>query len=145
MFTGFQPNAFQPNAFQIAEPVPSTAPVVDEGIGGGGFWDWKPSHKRGERWKKRRAQLDRIDRLLAGIDDQVPDDVSEAQPIKTAKAAVAKVERVLAEPPGPSFDWQAVAQAFKELQSALKSAEKALVAYQIKLEDDDDDDLLMMS
>lgn len=145
MATAFQADAFQTVelAFQIDVDV-----VADAGLGGGGFWDWPKgrSDRRGERWKKRREQLDRIERSLAGIAEDIPSDIAEAQPLATAKAAVAKAERVLSEPPGPSFDWPAVTQAFRDTQTALKAAERALAAYQVKLADeDDDDDLFLMS
>ena len=65
------------------------------GWGSGYYAKWREdADKRAARadrtWKKRRASLDKLDRLLSGIIEELPDDVPEAVLIKRAIAAVEK-------------------------------------------------------
>lgn len=112
--------------------------------GGGGFWDWRhaPDNTRDRRWKKRKADLAKIDKLLSGIVDQIPDDAPEILPVRRAQRVV---EQAAAELAAPVFDNAALTADINRASAALTAAQAALDRYLSQVEDDDDDDFLMLS
>ena len=121
-------------------------PPGDIELGGGGFWDWRNAPSRGhdERWKKRRNQLETLDRLLSGIVEQVPPEAVEAVPVK---AAVEALQQAAAELISPDYDYTALAAEVGRAEEALFAAERALQRYlnRVAEEDEDDDDIFLLS
>ena len=140
MATAFQENAFQIDvlAFQIEAAIPADIP-----LGGGGFWDYHHGERKGERWKKRRKQLDQLAARVAVLVETVPSDVPESTAVRAAVASVERAADTLRDP-SDAFDWARLGAEVKAATMALKRAEKAMHVYHAAVEDEDDDDFLMM-
>lgn len=127
-------------------------PAEDIAIGAGSGYHKRyadEDRERDKRWKKRRAQLEKISRLVDGIEAAVPSDVPEAQIVRDAAEAVEKAADKLAEEAPPQFyDYAGLARLAQRAETAVREAEDALARYEARkrreMEDQDDEDVLLL-
>lgn len=130
----------------------AVAPQEDIGIGAGSTWRKRLADEdetRDKRWKRRRAQLEKISRLVDGIEAAIPSDVPEAQVIRDASEAVEKAADKLAEDvPPQAFDYAGLARLAARAEAAVRQAEDALARYEARkrreMDELDDEDVLLL-
>ena len=121
-------------------------------IGAGSIWGKRladEDESRDRRWRKRRAQLETISRLVDGIADEIPADVPEAQVVREAEQAVEKAAVKLAEDVPPSaFDYAGLARLVARAEASVSQAEDAYHRYVARkrreIEEQDDEDVLLL-
>ena len=119
-------------------------------IGAGSIWGKRladEDESRDRRWRKRRAQLETISRLVDGIADEIPADVPEAQVVREAEQAVEKAAVKLAEPTR-AFDHAGLARLVGRAEASVSQAEDAYHRYVARkrreLEEADDEEVLLL-
>lgn len=127
-------------------PAATTPPTEDITLGGGTYQNW--SRQEDKRWKKKRRQLEKIERLLLGIVEEIPSDVPEAAPVRQAEEVLAQAKDQLNEDAAPVFDWRTLSADVAQAERALAQARVALAHYQARkiaeAEDQDDEDFLLL-
>lgn len=117
-------------------------------IGAGSIWR-QADENRDKRWKRRREQLEKISRLVDGIEAAIPSDVPEAQVIRDASQAIEKAADKLAEDvPSRAYDYAGLARLAAQAEAAVRQAEDALARYEARrrreLDEQDDEDVLLL-